>query len=86
MFALKDEPGVLYRALAPFAERDINMSRIESRPSRRKAWDYLFFIDLLGHAKDPAVATALAGLGKSCELVKVLGSYPAGSLERSARR
>ena len=86
MFALKDEPGILFRALAPFAEHGINMSRIESRPSRRRAWDYLFFIDLDGHQSDPAVAAAIAALEQTCEFIKVLGSYPQGALEHGRAR
>ena len=76
MFALKDQPGVLYDALAPFARYGINMSRIESRPSRRKAWEYLFFIDLVGHRGEENVAEALKTLSESCQFMKVLGSYP----------
>lgn len=86
MFALKDEPGILFRALKPFADRGINMSRIESRPSRRRAWDYLFFIDLGGHQAEPAVAEAVAALSETCEFIKVLGSYPAGNLEHGRAR
>ena len=78
MFALKDQPGVLYDALAPFARYGINMSRIESRPSRRKAWEYLFFIDLVGHRGEDNVAEALKTLSESCQFMKVLGSYPRG--------
>jgi len=78
MFALKDQPGVLYDALAPFAQHGINMSRIESRPSRRKAWEYLFFIDLVGHKGEDNVAEALRTLSESCQFMKVLGSYPRG--------
>lgn len=88
MFALKDEPGILYRALEAFATRQINMSRIESRPSRRRAWDYLFFIDVDGHADEERVAAAVAALDEACEFMKVLGSYPQGTLEqmRTPRR
>jgi chorismate mutase / prephenate dehydratase len=86
MFALKDEAGVLFRALQPFASRDINLSRIESRPSRRRAWEYLFFIDLDGHKEQPAVNEAVTALQEACEFVKVLGSYPRGALERDHNR
>jgi chorismate mutase/prephenate dehydratase len=88
MFALKDAPGILYRALEPFAGAGINMSRIESRPSRRRAWDYLFFIDLDGHRRDARVAEAIAKLEQACQFIKVLGSYPRGRLpgERARRR
>ncbi len=80
MFALKDAPGILYRALAPFAELDINLSRMESRPSRQRAWDYMFFIDLEGHISDVRVAEALTRLREACAFIKVLGSYPRGHL------
>ncbi len=78
MFALKDEPGILYEALAPFAQVGVNLSRIESRPSRRRAWDYLFFIDLEGHKSASAVAGAIEKLRQACVFMKVLGSYPQG--------
>ena len=80
MFALKDAPGILYKALAPFARDGINLSRIESRPSRRRIWDYLFFIDLEGHRANPDVAAAIAELEQACAFIKVLGSYPRGRL------
>lgn len=90
MFALKDEPGILYRALASFASAQINMSRIESRPSRRRAWEYLFFIDIDGHHREAHVAEAVKALHATCEFMKVLGSYPQGQLQhdrpRKARR
>jgi chorismate mutase/prephenate dehydratase len=76
MFILLDRPGGLHTAIAPFAERRVNLSRIESRPSRRRAWDYVFFIDLDGHQDDPEVAAAIAAFSRGCELVKILGSYP----------
>jgi len=68
--------GSLFHLLEPLAKHKVNMSRIESRPSRRRKWDYVFFIDLEGHADDPPVARALAELKKSCSLFRVLGSYP----------
>lgn len=80
MFALRDEPGILFSALRPFAERHINMSRIESRPSRRRAWDYLFFIDLEGHGDQEHIAQAITDLQSACAFMKVLGSYPRGTL------
>jgi chorismate mutase/prephenate dehydratase len=76
LFSVKDEPGVLFRVLHAFADQSVNLSKIESRPSRRKPWDYIFFIDVDGHAADERVAGALRKLEKSCEFVKVLGSYP----------
>jgi chorismate mutase/prephenate dehydratase len=72
----KAKAGSLFHLLEPLAKYKINMSRIESRPSRKHKWDYVFFIDLEGHAGDEVVAKALAELKKRCSLFRVLGSYP----------
>ena len=71
-----DDPGALFRLLEPLAEHRVNMTRIESRPSRKRKWDYVFFIDMEGHVSDPPVAKALAALEERASLFKVLGSYP----------
>lgn len=71
-----DAPGALYRLLEPLAKKRISMTRIESRPSRRRKWDYVFFIDIDGHVDDPAVSSALEELKKRASLCRVLGSYP----------
>jgi chorismate mutase / prephenate dehydratase len=76
MFSITDRPGALYSALAPFRRYRINMTKIESRPSKRKAWEYFFFVDCDGHAEDRKVSKAIALLGEHCSYVKVLGSYP----------
>ncbi len=76
MFSVKDEVGILYRMLEPFAKRGINLSKIESRPLKRKAWEYIFFLDLMGHISDPVIADAVQELKECCQFVKVLGSYP----------
>ena len=76
MFSIRDEAGALHRSLAPFRRFRINMTKIESRPSKRKAWEYFFFVDCDGHAEEPKVAKAIAMLGQHCSFVKVLGSYP----------
>jgi chorismate mutase/prephenate dehydratase len=76
MFSIVDRVGALYRALAPFRKYRINMTKIESRPSKRKAWEYFFFVDCDGHFTDAKVAKALSQLGEQCSYVKVLGSYP----------
>ena len=76
MFSIVDRVGALYRALAPFRRYRINMTKIESRPSKRKAWEYFFFVDCDGHMSEPKVAKALGLLGEHCSYVKVLGSYP----------
>lgn len=75
-----NSPGALYRLLEPLARNAISMTRIESRPSRRKKWDYVFFIDVLGHADDEPLKSALEDLKKHSSLFKVLGSYPAAVL------
>ena len=69
-------PAVLYHLLEPLAKAGISMTRIESRPSRRRKWDYVFFIDIEGHVEEPRVAVALEELKKRCSLFRVLGSYP----------
>ena len=74
--AIPTMPGALFRLLEPLAEHRINMTRIESRPSRKRKWDYVFFIDVEGHVSDPPLAKALARLEKRASLFKVLGSYP----------
>jgi len=69
-------PGALLRMLRPLARRGINLLKIESRPSRRRPWDYYFFLDVSGHHNDAAAQAAVAELKKFCPLVKWLGSYP----------
>lgn len=76
MFSIVDAAGSLHRALAPFSRHRINMTRIESRPSKRKAWAYFFFVDVKGHTDEPRVTKAIAELQRWCSFVKVLGSYP----------
>ena len=76
VISLNDEPGALEKTLRPFASRGINLSKIESRPSRKKAWDYLFFIDFIGHYEDELTQAALVELEEHCSFVKWLGSYP----------
>ena len=71
-----DAPGALFGLLEPLARHKISMTRIESRPSRRRKWDYVFFIDLEGHAQSEPLVTALAELKSRASLCRVLGSYP----------
>jgi len=71
-----EAPGALHRLLEPLASNRVSLTRIESRPSQRRKWDYVFFIDLEGHAEDPPVAKALARLKQRASLFRVLGSYP----------
>ena len=70
------DAGALQKLLAPLAEHKVNLTRIESRPSRRRKWDYVFFVDIDGHAGDRNVAAALAKLRRRAQLFRVLGSYP----------
>jgi len=76
MFAVQDRPGALFDCLTPFHRAGINLCRIESRSSRRRAWEYLFFIDLTGHQQDPAVAAGIADLRQQTAMLELLGSYP----------
>jgi chorismate mutase / prephenate dehydratase len=76
MFSLQDKPGALFSAIEPFKRLRINMSKIESRPLKRKAWEYFFFVDLDGHTDDTEVREALDAIAPHCTFVKVLGSYP----------
>lgn len=77
VFSIKDHVGALHAMLEPFARNGINMTKIESRPIKKKAWDYYFFLDIEGHRSDVRVAKALARLESMCKFMKVLGSYPA---------
>lgn len=71
-----NEPGALYRLLAPFATHGVNITRIEARPAKGAIWEYVFFMDLLGHARDSQVAAALAEVAEQASMLRVLGSYP----------
>ena len=76
MFSVKDRSGALHDMLVPFKRYKINMTKIESRPSKVRAWEYYFFVDLEGHYKDPKVQKALDELDRQASFVKILGSYP----------
>jgi chorismate mutase/prephenate dehydratase len=76
MFSVKDQPGILYHMLAPFSRRNINLCKIESRPMKRKAWEYVFFLDMEGHIEESQVGEAIEELRLCCETLRVLGSYP----------
>jgi len=77
-FSIKDRVGALYEMLIPFRKYGVNLTKIESRPSKKKAWDYYFFVDILGHQNDDKVRKALKELDAKCNYLKVLGSYPVG--------
>lgn len=76
MFAVRNEPGALFGALQPFADRAINITKIESRPNRRQAWEPVFFADVIGHRSEANVAAALDELKEATDWLRILGSYP----------
>ncbi|MFH1202165.1 MAG: prephenate dehydratase [Candidatus Omnitrophota bacterium] len=76
MFSIKDRVGALHDMLMPFKKHKINLTKIESRPSKKKVWDYYFFVDLAGHREVPKVKKALKELEVNCTFLKILGSYP----------
>lgn len=80
VFGVEHKPGALVRALGCFSRERVNLSRLESRPSRQRSWEYLFFTDIEGYAQDPAVARSVRELSRLNPMVRVLGSYPAASL------
>ena len=82
LITVSNKPGALQKLLQPFADQKIDLTKIESRPSRKKAWDYVFFIDIIGHSEDENVAAALSAIADHCTELHVLGSYPQGDVER----
>jgi chorismate mutase/prephenate dehydratase len=78
MFSVKDKPGILHDTLSSFKQNGINLTKIESRPSKKKAWKYYFFVDMEGHQANPKIKKSLRELSKKCSFLKVLGSYPRG--------
>jgi len=78
LLSIKDKVGALHDILLRFKENNVNLTRIESRPSKRKAWDYIFFFDFIGHKDDEIVRDALVKLEKESVFLKILGSYPVG--------
>ena len=79
VFSLRDKPGELQKSFfQPFAEARVNLTKIESRPSKERPWEYLFFVDFKGHREDRAIKSLLDRVAKNCVYMKVLGSYPIG--------
>ena len=76
LFSIRDEVGTLYRILEPFATARLSLTKIESRPTRRRPWEYVFFVDFQGHRDDPVTQGVLAAVRERCLFLKVLGSYP----------
>jgi len=79
VFSTRNIPGALFRCLSAFALRDLNLTKIESRPLRGKPWEYLFYLDFLGQLDSAPVRNALGHLGELADVLKVLGCYPRGS-------
>jgi chorismate mutase / prephenate dehydratase len=79
LVSVKDKPGALLHLLMPFEDNNINLSKIESRPSRRRPWDYLFFVDMEGGIQKPNIQKALEKVKENAVFLKVLGSYPKGN-------
>jgi len=80
VFITPHQPGSLHQALGELAGRGVNLTRIESRPTKDRPWEYAFFVDLMGHREEPEVAEALEALAGRVEQLKVLGSFPAGEM------
>lgn len=76
ILAVPDQPGSVYKMLAPLAENGVSMSRLESRPARTGQWEYYFYVDIHGHCDDPPVKKAFKALKSQCAFFKLLGSYP----------
>ncbi len=77
LFSMRNEPGVLYSILQPFATHRLNLTKIESRPTKRRPWEYVNFLDFEGHRETENVRSVLAEVRERCQLLKILGSYPA---------
>ncbi len=77
VFSVGDTPGALFDVLRHFAERDVNLKRLQSRPAKSQSWDYLFYAEVTGHASDRGLVTALEAIKRETPFVKVLGSFPA---------
>jgi len=76
LFSVQDKPGILYEVIRPFSRAKINLTNIESRPSKRKAWEYIFYVDMEGHIEDKKIRKVIKGLKAGGITLKVLGSYP----------
>ncbi|MCX6004813.1 MAG: ACT domain-containing protein, partial [Chloroflexi bacterium] len=73
---LKHKPGTLFEIIKEFADREVNLTKVETRPTRKTPWEYHFYIDFEGHRQDPVISEALDRVEKACLFLKILGSYP----------
>ena len=78
VFTTRNTPGALFRSFSAFALRDLSLTKIESRPLRGKPWEYLFYLDFIGHAEDQVSRNALGHLAELADMLRVLGCYPVG--------
>lgn len=78
-FTIRNVPGGLFRSLSAFSLRDINLTKIESRPLRGKPWEYMFYLDFHGHIDDPVVKNAIGHLSELADMLRILGCYPAAA-------
>ena len=76
VFTTRNMPGALFRSLSAFALRDLNLTKIESRPLRGKPWEYLFYLDFIGHVSHPVSQNALRHLAELADMLRILGCYP----------
>ena len=83
LFGLPNESGALHKALEPIAERKLNMTKIESRPSRKEAWEYVFYMEIDSRSEDEAIAQGISELKNRVDFIRVLGSYPVLQKERT---
>ncbi len=81
VFSIKDRVGALYSMLQPFHKRNVNLTKIESRPSKKKIWEYIFYLDMQGHIEDSNIKAAIDELSERALYLKILGSYPVGELK-----
>lgn len=79
IFSVKDKPGILYRTLEPFSKAHINLTKITSRPVKKRVWEYIFFIDVDGHRQESKLHRAVQSLARQASYIKILGSYPKGT-------
>ena len=80
IFSIKHEPGALHEIIKQFFEKNINLTKIESRPKKGAVWEYNFYLDFIGHASDEKINSLLDGLNQNTKFLKIIGSYPISEL------